>query len=320
MQSFFVERNITVYDMINDKFKEFLWGLRFINIEDVWEAMQIEDIKHIKVAVIDSGIEEDHEDLCNCVLEGYNFIADNKDAHDDYGHGTRVSGIIGAEKNNGIGICGAAAGVKLIPLKVCNKNGKAKSSNVVKAIEWCIENKVDVINMSLGYEEENALYYYSLPSTFNMERHIIDLALKENIIIVSSVGNGFGRAMHFPAVYAGVVPVASYGLTLNPMKLYISERNSSFDSRTVFAPGEYIYTTNINNEYIYDSGSSMASAFVTAAAALMKAKVQEINSHQFHEIILKTSRKLKINNNLISAMDVGEAFQYLLHTNIRRGI
>lgn len=315
MQNLFIERSRTVYNMINDRFKELLWGLRFINVEDVWEALHIEEISSIKVAVIDTGIEYDHEDLRNVISEGYNFIDDNKNAYDDCGHGTRVSGIIGAEKNNGIGICGAAAGVNIVPLKVCSKNGKAKPSNVIKAIEWCIDNKVDVINMSLGHEQDDSLINYNYPLNSIQERHMIDLALKEKIVIVSSIGNGFGGPMHFPAVCEGVIPVASYGLNLNPMRLYISAMNSSFDNRTVFAPGEYIYTTDINNKYTYDSGSSLACAFVTAAAALMKARVKEISSFQLHEIILKTGRKHIIDNKSISILDVGEAFSCLAHTN-----
>ncbi|MBZ9637407.1 S8 family peptidase [Clostridium sp. FP1] len=312
MKNFILKNKKTVYDLMNDTHKELLWGLRLINIEDTWENITQEELSKVKVAIVDSGIDSEHEDLRNMVHKGYNFIDNTTNTQDNFGHGTRIAGIIGAERNNGIGIAGVASGVKLIPLKVIDGRGRGDIKNVVRALEWCIENQVDIINLSIGYQRneidiltnKNSIYYYK-------EQELIERALKNNITVVSSVGNGYGKAMQYPAAYPGVISVASCGICSKPFTLYCATKNNKCNGNTIYAPGEYIFTTDVGNKYSYDFGSSMACGFITGAVSLLKAKRIKLTSTQIHLMLLENANTIEIGNKSIKFLNVDKAFNAL---------
>ncbi len=312
MNNFILKQNNTVYDLMNDEHRELLWGLRFINTEDAWTKTTKHEVSNVKIAIIDSGIDSNHEDLKSVVIKGYNFIDNNDDTQDDFGHGTRVAGIIGAEKNNGKGIAGVASGVKLIPLKVMDKRGRADIKNIINAIEWSINNKVDIINLSIGYQRnEMDIVTNKNGDYFRKERELIQTALNNSIVIVSAVGNGCGKPMQYPAAYSGVISVASCGVRRNPITLYSSSKNNQCRQDTIYAPGEYIFTTDIGNKYTYDFGSSMACGFVSGAAAFLKAKDKSLSSEQVYSILLDNTNHIEIGNKNIKFLNVDKAFNAL---------
>jgi len=103
--------------------------------------------KGIKVGVIDTGIDYNHEDLH--VSGGTSVITGTTDYSDDNGHGTHVAGTIAA-LNNDIGVIGVAPQAELYAIKALDQYGNGNYSEVISGIEWAIDNQMDIINMSLG--------------------------------------------------------------------------------------------------------------------------------------------------------------------------
>lgn len=301
-----------VYDLINDEYKELLWGLRLINLEETWSKISNLDLCNIKIGLIDSGVDRNHEDLKNIVIEGFNFIDNSKDTTDHFGHGTRVAGIIGAEKNNKIGIAGVASGVQIVPLKVMDHRGKANIKNIIKALEWCMNNDIDIINLSLGYYKDclNILTNKNSQDYF-IEEEIVSELIKKSVPIISAVGNGYGKETQYPAAYSSVISVASCGIKLSPFHLYASPKNNKCKKDTIYAPGEYIYTTDIRGNYVYDFGSSMACGFVTGAIALLKSQNKALSPKKLKNLLLDHSQKITTPNEEIKFLNVDNAFNEL---------
>lgn len=304
-----LNEEIKVYDLINDTFKRYLWGLRFIQLEKTWGEVEEQELKKIRIALIDSGIDVNHEDLkYTNILPGYNFIDDNNDISDSYYHGTSVAGVIAAQKNNNIGIAGVACGVTILPLKVIDKEGKANIQDVINAIEYAIDNNVNIINLSMGYQKGVAGILNNSNVLLDKEYQLLKKAIERNIIIVSSVGNNAGLPMDFPASMDDVISVASYGIIRIPLKVYWSNRNSEPDDKTIFAPGEAIMTTLPNNNYWYTSGASIATAFVTGSVALIKARYPNISPKQLQEILINKSDTLFYKTKKMRLLNVDRTF------------
>lgn len=279
-----VNESQKAYDMIDDEYKDLLWGIRLLRLENAWSYLDEKKLNKIKVAIIDSGIDLHHEDINrNDIVEGYNFIDNTDDISDSYGHGTAVVGIIAAKKNNRLGIAGVASGVKLYPLKVINDAGKANIKDTLNAIEWAISKNVDIINISLGYS--SSFWGENDPNLTNREIEIVNEAIKNDIIIVASVGNNCGRTMDNPAAIPGVLNVASYGVVNWTNDFYDCKSNSKTNQYTIYAPGIGIYTTLPGNQYAYKNGASFATSFVTGAIALLKAYAPQANSRVIKDAI-----------------------------------
>lgn len=302
-------KNKTVYDMINDTHKEYLWGLRFIGTEKTWLQVDENKLNQIKISIIDSGIDAAHEDLANVVLPGYNFILNNNDTSDSHSHGTNIAGVIGAIKNNNIGVAGVASGVKMIPLKIAHQNIKANKRNMIRAIEWSIENNVDIINISMGYQKDAISSIAGDYSVYEEgEREIIKSAMENGIAIVSAVGNNSSPTLDYPAQYPGVISVASFGIIKNPLSIYVPQNSNGWDTNTIFAPGEFIFTTSAGNGYEYTCGSSFACGYVTGALALLKAISNNLTPLQISDILINTRTKENvIGGGEISCLDVDAA-------------
>ncbi|EIT86265.1 peptidase S8/S53 subtilisin kexin sedolisin [Fictibacillus macauensis ZFHKF-1] len=202
----------------------------------------------VKVAVLDTGIDRHHKDLK--VRGGVSFIS--KSYNDDNGHGTHIAGIIAAQ-NNTFGVIGVAPNVQLYAVKVLDEEGEGYESDVIAGIEWCIQHKMDIINLSLGDEGAHDL------------TAIVKKATAKGLLLVAAAGND-GKANHndYPAKFKEVLSVGS---------IDENRRLSSFSNRgkvDVVAPGDFIYSTYANQSYAFMSGTSMAAPFVTGTLALLK--------------------------------------------------
>lgn len=202
--------------------------------------------KNVKIAIIDSGIDSNHIEIKNKIEKGYNFIELNNNTKDYFGHGTAIAGIIAASKNNQ-GIVGVAPDSKIYPLVVLDRDGKGKIENVIKAIEWSIENNMDIINLSFSTRSNNKGL-----------QEVIQKALAKNIIVVASYYNS-KNTFNFPAMYNGVLGVKS----TNSYELKL-------DGNIVYAPGNQIITLNLKNSYQVMNGNSYAAAYVTGYIARLK--------------------------------------------------
>jgi subtilisin family serine protease len=225
------------------------WGIHSIGAYLAQEYST--DGKSVRIAVLDTGISK-HSDLQ--VMGGVSFVEETSSYSDDHGHGTHVAGTIGALSNQ-IGVIGAAPGSEIYSVKVLDKQGQGTYSQVIKGIEWAIEHDMQIISMSFGGTE----YSQALEDA-------IKVAANRGILVVAAAGNrGAGEEMElYPARYDEVISV---GAVNNAHQ--ITNYSSTGSGIDLVAPGSEILSTTADGNYGVASGTSMATAHVTASAALL---------------------------------------------------
>lgn len=168
-------------------------------------------------------------------MGGINFTTNAiEDYTDRVGHGTHVAGIIAAF-NNSIGVVAVAPKAEIHAVKVLGDNGSGNHSHIAQGINWCIENNIDIICMSLGSQIPNVAMHSA-----------IQRAYERNITIVAAAGNdgdiNKDDDIDYPARYPEVIAVGAVN------KYY--ERSwfsSDGDELEITAPGEEILSTHLNN-------------------------------------------------------------------------
>lgn len=220
----------------------------------------------IKIAVIDSGV-IDNSYLKPYVSNGYNFISNNTDCADTYGHGTKVSGILVdlAKQTN--------LNINLIPLKVVDQNGKSTLENVIKAVYYAIEHKVDIINLSLSNKSNTKII-----------EDVINKAINNNIIVVAGAGNYGTSEYAYPASYNNVISVGS--INQDKMVSWFSNFN---DKLNVVATGEKVMTMELDGTYGLHSGTSFSTPFATFEIAMLKSYYPNLTNNQIIQIINETA-------------------------------
>jgi subtilisin family serine protease len=239
----------------SDTLVEQQWALPLI------QSFSVEEQQEVIVAVLDTGIDTAHEDLAGKVIDSVNFSKSDS-ANDIQGHGTHIAGIIAANADNGIGVAGAAPNVKLLNVKIAEDNGIVWASSVAKGIIWATDNGAAIINMSL-----------TVPSNYQPLEEAVEYALGKGVIMVAAAGNHV-KALTYPAAYGDVIAVAA----TNPDGTVWAESNDG-DFVDVYAPGVGILSTYPGNQYAFMSGSSMATAYVTAVTALVYNQIDDANGN-----------------------------------------
>lgn len=234
------------------------WALPHIQAETAWGEMDA--LKPITVAVIDTGVCMSHEDLAGRVLDnGYDFVDNDDDPEDVFGHGCSVAGIIAANIDNGIGIAGFAPNVSILPIRVLGPNGSGSMADVAAGIVYAADNGADIINLSLG----------SFVGS-QTEKDAVDYAVDKGVTVIASAGNSGGSLPGYPARYDNVVAVGSI------------DRNgsrSSFSNKggDIWAPGRDVHTIYLNNGYKALNGTSFSAPYVSAMAAVLEGMGQELH-------------------------------------------
>lgn len=230
----------------------------------------------------------------NPEFETRHLVGDNPDDYADrnYGnnnvkgpeadHGTHVAGIIGAVRDNGVGINGIAANVKLMILRVV-PDGDERDKDVANAIRYAVDNGAQIINMSFGKS-------YS-PGKEAVDKALVDASGKD-VLFVHGAGNdgaNLDKAPNFPNPYLGN-GTYKFENWLEVGAISSSGDAASFSnySKTrvdVFAPGVKIYSTVPENKYAHHDGTSMAAPVVSGIAALIWSYFPELNVKQLKTII-----------------------------------
>lgn len=244
----------------NQPAQEPTWGYERINADI---AHEYATGAGVDVAVIDSGIQSDHCDLAGGVGAGTSCLKNDPSSEDSGYHGTHVGGIIGARKND-VGVVGVAPEVTLHSVKVFGKGG-TQESTLLCALDWCIENEVEIISMSLGTNKAKEAMKIAHTTAYDAGH-----------LMVASAGND-GNDEDGSCEEDNVNP-APGGLT---EVIAVSAMNSAeYDDYPLaffssvgpevelMAPGLQINSTVPVNNYDLASGTSMACPFVSGAAAL----------------------------------------------------
>jgi len=230
------------------------WNADMINATKAWEDGYTG--KGVKIAVIDSGV-INHPELN--IAGGVSTVDYTTSWIDDNGHGSHVAGIIGAKQGyasvNGSDVVGVAPNVELYAVKAMDKNGDGTLQDILEAIDWAIQNDMDIINLSLGTTEHSPLL-----------EEMVNRAYNEGIIVVGASGNdGYGTPVNYPAKYDSVIAVSSINRGMN-----VSIYSSTGKEIEFSAPGEDIVSTYLNNQYAMMSGTSQATPHVSGMFALLK--------------------------------------------------
>ena len=199
----------------------------------------------ISVAVVDSGVDLEHEVFeGHIMLTGWNTVDGNADMYDDVGHGTHIAGIIAS------GMPGAV----IAPYKIVSARG-GRLSNVIEAFERAIDDGVDVINSSFGL----------MAPALSLGR-LVEEAYEDGVVIVAAAGNDDTSLGFYPATYEHTIAVGS--LYPNNKKMDKSNYGDWVDVATL---GYRIRSSMPDNSYGYKSGTSQATALISAEVAMIMA-------------------------------------------------
>lgn len=282
------------------------WYLKDQKLESVWGNEDYGNTagEGTVVAVIDTGVDYNHEDLQDNIwtnsaevsgttgadddnngyvddVHGINLIDPNETPMDDHGHGTHVAGIIAMENNN-VGGVGIAYKSKIMPIKAGGADGTFYSSDIAKGIEYAYKNGADVINMSFGSYAHSALIENALQDAFG------------NCVLVAAAGNEgmptadcpLGGVNIYPAAYSYVIGVMAYDEDNKFASFsnwdYIPNANAEYE---VVAPGVNIYSTLPNGRYATWNGTSMAAPMVSAEAAILRSSLKDKSTYSSRYIM-----------------------------------
>lgn len=282
------------------------WYLKDQKLESVWGNEDYGNTagEGTVVAVIDTGVDYNHEDLQDNVwtnsaevsgttgadddnngyvddVHGINLIDSNETPMDDHGHGTHVAGIIAMENNN-VGGVGIAYKSKIMPIKAGGSDGTFNSTDIAKGIEYAYKNGADVINMSFGSSAHSALIENALQDAFG------------SCVLVAAAGNEgmptadcpLGGVNIYPAAYSYVIGVMAY----DENNKFASFSNWDYEPNAnaeyeVVAPGVNIYSTLPNGRYASWNGTSMAAPMVSAEAAILRSSLKDKSTYSSRYIM-----------------------------------
>ena len=316
------------------------WGIGKIKAPEAWEISK--GSRDVVVAVIDTGIDYNHEDLALNVwrnpgesgeykdektgetkrretdkvdndnngfiddVVGWDFANNDALPFDDHNHGTHVSGTIGAVGQNGKGTAGVNEVVSIMGLKFLSAGGSGDVSAAIKAIEYAAQNGARVMSNSWGdYENSQAL------------EDAIKAIQEKNILFVAAAGNDSldndGTRKLYPASYTleNIISVASS--TDDDSRSFFSHWGKT--SVDIAAPGSHVYSSVAGGKYEYFDGTSMATPHVAGAAALLlsidkKLTYKEIADALFENVDKIDSWKDKIAT--AGRLNIFNAAKYIL--------
>jgi len=262
------------------------WGITKIEAPQAWQITRGD--QSIIVAVLDTGINKDNQDLAERVVAEVNFT--NSPTSDDlYGHGTHMAGTIAA----------IAPECRLMNVKVADDTGRCEASVVARGIIWAVDQGAKVINISLAMTASPDLI------------EAVNYAWSQGAIIIAAAGNKGGSEPSYPAYYVNCLAVA--GTNKNNALALLSSYGDWVD---VAAPGFNIYSELPQNQYGYKTGTSAAGAHVSGVAALVFSVAEDSNGNGI--INDEVRRAIENSCSPIAADGVGEglvnAFQAVTET------
>ncbi|MGK4151860.1 S8 family serine peptidase [Kurthia gibsonii] len=255
------------------------WNLDMVRADEAWN--QKLDGQGVKVGIIDSAVAPSNY-LIN--VKKKDFISDRSQIdHSLYAatHGTFVAGIIAGQPSKSGELVGVAPGADLYSMNIDGKDG-ADLIDFMEAIDYAIEMKLDVLNISMGISQGDLLD----PGEKLADSPIyiaVKKALDRNILIVAATGN-YGNSVDYPAAINGVVAVGSVD-----SKKAISSFSNQGKEVSVVAPGSYIKSLGTSNNFESKSGTSFATPHIAGLLALYKQQYPKESNAQIRARLLSNT-------------------------------
>ncbi|KWW98202.1 hypothetical protein TH66_18320 [Carbonactinospora thermoautotrophica] len=264
-------------DAAADRVRDGQWALQRLEAEKVWRITRGEGVT---VAVIDSGVDASHPDLVGQVLPGADFgdgrTGDGRrDLDREKYHGTSMAALVAGRADDRAGIAGLAPGVKILPVLVHDGNSGMGPGVLAKAVRFAVDKGAKVINISQA-------------TTFTdvVTEDAFRYAFEKDVVVVAGAGNNGDTVNQvlYPAGYPGVVAVSAVDVNGR-----IWPRSQHGKQVVLAAPGVGIYTPSPNGKYASANGTSAATAYVSAAAALVRARYPHLTAGQVINRLIKTA-------------------------------
>jgi len=264
------------------------WGIAKIKADETWSDHR--GGKEFVVAVIDTGVDYNHEDLSFNMwrnpnptqddIVGFDFIHNDGLPYDDQGHGTHTSGTVGAVGGNGKGVSGVAQHVSIMGLKFLTSQGSGTTADAIRAIDYAVENGAKVLSNSWGGRGINN----------QALKDSIGRANEAGVLFIAAAGNDGANNdssnASYPAAFDNENIIAVAASDQNDALASFS--NYGAVSTDVAAPGVNVYSLLPGNKYKAHSGTSMACPHVAGAAALIWSKNPDLTSKQVKQIIMES--------------------------------
>lgn len=289
-----------------------LWDMKKIQADRAWNLGIGSSMPFTTVAVIDTGVDYNHEDLADVMWtddngkHGYDFVNDDDDPMDDHYHGTHVAGTIGASVHNGKGISGVSNRVKIMAIKGLNSRGIGFDDKLAESIVWATNRGAKVINMSWGAAQSDS----------PILRQALDYARSQGVVSIAAAGNSFDDVVYYtPASFPHViavaasspqdtrVPFSNWGLKID---LSAPGGGSQEDCNAGYC--ENILSTESSSSAIPSSnkvithgtgyarlmGTSMAAPHVAGAAAMVLSNNPHLTPDEVRNILLNSADDVDI--------------------------
>ena len=239
----------------------------------------------VVIAILDTGVDLDHPDLVNNMVNGYNFVNDSLPPDDQFDHGTPCAGIAAATINNDIGIAGVCPNCSIMSVKVLNDDGSGDWGIISEGIVWASDNDADVISLSLG----GGQYQEVLESAVNY-------SVANGSVTIAASGNINNNMDFYPASYDQCIAVGAMSPCcerkqgVNSCDAEPGWGSTYGDQIDFVAPGVRIFATAKRAGYWTDfNGTSSACPHVAGIAGLMLSKNPYLNPETVREMLRQSA-------------------------------
>ena len=227
--------------------------------------------KHVKIALLDSGVHAGHPSLSGASVSEKNFLPADAGL-EGQGHGTALSSVIAGNID---GISGISPGSEILSYRVVNKQGETDSHTVARAIVTAVQDGADIINLSLGGDQGSAVL-----------QQAVKYAQDAGVAVVAAVGNDGVGLVNYPAFYEGVVGVTSISKSGS-----VSRFANFGEGVDLAAPGVGVLAAWEGDDIVGFSGTSVATAIVSAALAGEMARNPQLSAKEAIELLYTQSNE-----------------------------
>lgn len=262
---------VTAAATVNDPYYSKAWHLPKIGAPAAWDNSWGDGVI---IAVLDTGLNDNHEDIVGRTVPGWNFYDNNSDTSDVHGHGTAVAGAAVAGTNNGMGVAAIAGNACIMPVRVADANAQATGSAIAKGLVWAADNGAKVANIS----------YHGIPGNLTVQSAAKYMKNKGGLVVVAA-GNTSAEIVS-PADDSMIFVSAT---DANDVKTSWSSWGNYVD---LAAPGVSIYTTDRGGSYRTASGTSLSSPIVAGVVGLMMAANPRLGPADIERVLFTTAKDL----------------------------